>query len=132
MGRTPGGVRGLKQSVEDDYNLFCVSHPGRGAWIETVVILNDGIRVVGRTPGGVRGLKHVLNDALLKYTSRTPPGVRGLKPFSSSSRNRLFRRTPPGVRGLKLCIVYRKIINRMSHPARGAWIETSKSHQVCQ
>ena len=99
--RTPGGVRGLKQSVEDEYNLFCVSHPGRGAWIETVVIRNDGIRVVGRTPGGVRGLKPHIYRIMICLDCRTPGGVRGLKQWRNEEREYNSRRTPGGVRGLK-------------------------------
>ena len=36
----------------------------------------------------------------------------------------MLSRTPPGVRGLKLYSAQNCLRNSMSHPARGAWIET--------
>ena len=55
-----------------------MSHPTRGAWIETKLF-----PVVAptrcRTPPGVRGLKPVWTTRALASMRRTPPGVRGLK-----------------------------------------------------
>ena len=58
-----------------------MSHPTRGAWIETKLF-----PVVAPT------------------RCRTPPGVRGLKPVWTTRALASMRRTPPGVRGLKLFI----------------------------
>ena len=83
-------------------NKYSLSHPARGAWIETIIERLGTLRIKGRTPPGVRGLKL---SSLLRYSAiccRTPPGVRGLKPLQCQMI------TSP-------C---------ESHPARGAWIET--------
>ena len=68
-------------------------------------ILARVIALAGRTPHGVRGLKlRVRSDTHTVPACRTPHGVRGLKHW----------------RGLK---IHRR---ESSHPARGAWIETTK------
>ena len=80
------------------------SHPARGAWIETKAGLVNMANSMGRTPPGVRGLKRSAGKSAIFYNCRTPPGVRGLK------HHRHGRDVP-------FCL---------SHPARGAWIETDK------
>ena len=78
-----------------------MSHPGRGAWIETDNF-NPNVIIPGRTPGGVRGLKQRFGFINQNKLCRTPGGVRGLKPNSALAMQVLRRRTPGGVRGLKL------------------------------
>ena len=56
-----------------------MSHPTRGAWIETGHPFKLGQEQCGRTPPGVRGLKHLMKNGIIVRFSRTPPGVRGLK-----------------------------------------------------
>ena len=57
---------------------------------------------------------------------RTPRGVRGLKLEGSCITSvEMVRRTPRGVRGLKHNERVGTEGERMSHPSRGAWIETS-------
>ena len=79
-----------------------MSHPARGAWIETHFLLACTAEAMGRTPPGVRGLKQDVSKILSNKTRRTPPGVRGLK--------QKMRKT--------------EALILVSHPARGAWIET--------
>ena len=79
-----------------------MSHPARGAWIET-------------------GRKQLILQSLL---SRTPPGVRGLKRTQLPQAVVRTCRTPPGVRGLKHRYQVINLRYKQSHPARGAWIET--------
>ena len=62
---------------------------------------------------------------------RTPPGVRGLKLHGLFKDGLILCRTPPGVRGLKLEIVYQKRSSPKSHPAWGAWIETTSVKPRC-
>ena len=62
--------------------------------------------------------------ALKTANRRTPRGVRGLKLPLLDGIVLVLRRTPRGVRGLKLRRAGRIRRSRMSHPARGAWIET--------
>ena len=125
-----------------------MSHPARGAWIETHFALEAHHLLGGRTPRGVRGLKRLLTlfycFALLSHPARgawietlpvrasadppvrrTPRGVRGLKPFCFYSPPSASRsRTPRGVRGLKPLVHHSPPVSQRSHPARGAWIET--------
>ena len=56
--------------------------------------------------------------------SRTPPGVRGLKRIMVDTGDHPRSRTPPGVRGLKQIPASVDETMLMSHPTRGAWIET--------
>ena len=79
------------------------SHPTRGAWIETSLVISGAFAACCRTPPGGRGLKpdfdrpefneirsHPTRGAWIEtlgvgyqfvgIASRTPPGVRGLKP----------------------------------------------------
>ena len=80
---------------------------------------------LGRTPQGVRGLKRVTKELANKLEAgRTPQGVRGLKLIRYCCKNNLIRRTPQGVRGLKLREGFRTQIDKLSHSARSAWIET--------
>ena len=98
-------MRGLKLDIGTNKRGYLMSHPGRGAWIETAIALLTNAVPSSRTPPGVRGLKPLLVLLLLIRLRRTPPGVRGLKrpwPVDTS--------LPPG-----------------SHPTRGAWIETQSS-----
>ena len=61
--------------------LFIMSHPTRGAWIETEEAEKAGLPALSRTPPGVRGLKLVVSVRINgSPAGRTPPGVRGLKP----------------------------------------------------
>ena len=85
--------------------MVIVSHPARGAWIETISVIPEFMEKVGRTPPGVRGLKHFPLHRLYYLVSRTPPGVRGLK--HERGRDAVF--------------------SKASHPARGAWIETLRT-----
>ena len=57
-----------------------MSHPTRGAWIETSDRFGIDRLAFRRTPPGVRGLKplYSLLPAQVQQC-RTPPGVRGLK-----------------------------------------------------
>ena len=59
-GRTPLGVRGLKQTQQRWRPFHQVSHPARGAWIETEYKTALDKVYGGRTPLGVRGLKHIM------------------------------------------------------------------------
>ena len=56
--------------------------------------------------------------------SRTPHGVRGLKQFALHAVVGVLRRTPHGVRGLKPDLHLLINTRLVSHPTRGAWIET--------
>ena len=99
--RTPHGVRGLKLFLPAQCLNAAESHPTRRAWIET-----------GKTT---------------KWTSpkrRTPHGVRGLKQFALHAVVGVLRRTPHGVRGLKPDLHLLINTRLVSHPTRGAWIET--------
>ena len=58
--RTPPGVRGLKLHYAIVIGIVRVSHPTRGAWIETLR-KPANLDFTGRTPPGVRGLKHGLD-----------------------------------------------------------------------
>ena len=100
-----------------------MSHPARGAWIETI-LSTASLRNACRTPPGVRGLKLFLVLAVIANNCRTPPGVRGLKLYLSHQNHIQASRTPPGVRGLKRYPATHPPPNHRSHPARGAWIET--------
>ena len=95
-------MRGLKLVLAEQERLLKVSHPARGAWIETFLSTSEKPKRVGRTPPGVRGLKRVNEQVDFFFVRRTPPGVRGLK-HALTVRLTDFdnRRTPPGVRGLK-------------------------------
>ena len=124
-----------------------LSHPSRGAWIETQNGRHQPESHQRRTPHGVRGLKrsfqflseftivsHPSRGAWIETLSgschhpreggRTPHGVRGLKRYFRYAEHMGKGRTPHGVRGLKpqrdlgICQPYRQ-----SHPSRGAWIE---------
>ena len=100
--RTPRGVRGLKSPMESSRGqIYLVSHPSRGAWIE---------------------IAHGLCAPDHRH-SRTPRGVRGLKWNYYDYVDTLRGRTPRGVRGLKSCVVECGPSGRLSHPSRGAWIE---------
>ena len=73
----------------------------------------------------MRGLKQRQMAKLTGAQSRTPPGVRGLKRYLIKVKICLIKgRTPPGVRGLKLFHIRPLLWMYLSHPARGAWIET--------
>ena len=76
-----------------------------------------------RTPQGVRGLKYLRYIKIDFVTRRTPQGVRGLKLAVHGANRLLSSRTPQGVRGLKSHTAGAKRGARLSHPARGAWIE---------
>ena len=71
-GRTPPGVRGLKQKQTPiaEWKLC-------------------------RTPPGVRGLKRGLPHLRHRRGRRTPPGVRGLKRFSLCVKIRVLRNVAP-------------------------------------
>ena len=56
-----------------------MSHPTRGAWIETLHQATLDHNNDSRTPPRVRGLKRLLNLLGYGFDGRTPPGVRGLK-----------------------------------------------------
>ena len=125
-----------------------MSHPARGAWIETLVGAMVFLRLLRRTPPGVRGLKqkaviviplrvrsHPARGAWIETavtqlfdTIRGSHPARGawietLHPITSKPAN--LCRTPPGVRGLKRPHLSRVVGLTGSHPARGAWIETA-------
>ena len=57
VGRTPQGVRGLKQGNRLPILECRESHSARSAWIETFLLVSVSFIVPGRTPQGVRGLK---------------------------------------------------------------------------
>jgi len=98
-------VRGLKPFPAATQQKAGVSHPTRGAWIET-------------------RSKHRIQSS----RCRTPPGVRGLKPCQTKLAYTYACRTPPGVRGLKLYLIRPLLCKFLgSHPTRGAWIETTRS-----
>ena len=62
---------------------------------------------------------------------RTPRGVRGLKLEGSCITSvETVRRTPRGERGLKHNERVGTEGERMSHPSRGAWIETSSARMA--
>ena len=147
--RTPQGVRGLKSDdphaappahgshpargawIEIGWKLPAQqgtsSHPARGAWIEIFWLASRCLSYVRRTPQGVRGLKYILQRTLPDRISRTPQGVRGLKSLGCGWAYYIPRRTPQGVRGLKSPPERRRPRGRRSHPARGAWIEMSRT-----
>ena len=79
-----------------------MSHPARGAWIETA----SALVIV------ILGGSHPARGAWIETR----------QPVLKSCRN--YSRTPPGVRGLKLLQLLLYGRRRRSHPARGAWIET--------
>ena len=125
-----------------------MSHPTRGAWIETAKFHKYQFNPESRTPHGVRGLKQaviasistppsrrtphgvrglkqkMLADEQQTCTSRTPHGVRGLKLKRLIESGRLLSRTPHGVRGLKHLVKGSVFRDDESPPTRGAWIET--------
>ncbi len=78
-----------------------LSHPARGAWIETILELCDWI---GRKSHPARGawIETSLGKKEKKAPGRrTPLGVRGLKQAAFLSVRSALSRTPLGVRGLK-------------------------------
>ena len=102
--RTPRGVRGLKSPMESSRGqIYLVSHPSRGAWIEIAHGLCAPDHRHSRTPRGVRGLKWNYYDYVDTLRGRTPRGVRGLKCTCHATVGGYPGRTPRGVRGLKLC-----------------------------
>ena len=122
--RTPPGVRGLKHFLQVFMKPRGQSHPARGAWIETSLRLLPLFILERRTPPGVCGLKRMLCPQSSSMCSRTPPGVRGLKQQNVVYKTNKGSRTPPGVRGLKPLLRVHSSKHPMSHPTRGAWIET--------
>ena len=111
MGRTP--ARGAWIEID----LVCLpcsgyrSHPARGAWIEICLKVRALDGGTGRTPQGVRGLKCGMACHNLSPT---------------------YCRTPQGVRGLKCHVcACQYSIGKVSHPARGAWIEIITHLRVC-
>ena len=87
-----------------------MSHPARGAWIETALVemLKPGLR--GRTPLGVRGLKLQGFPYLRRAVASHP------------ARGAWIETDGPSVDELR----------SLSHPARGAWIETPQEFPRCQ
>ena len=71
----------MKDNVLRLCAINAVSHPSRGAWIESKFVKT--LRAdTGRTPHGVRGLKVMYSLALTPAVlCRTPHGVRGLKVY---------------------------------------------------
>ena len=67
-GRTPHGVRGLKDRVKQISHGVRESHPSRGAWIERSGVRSSRTAVPRRTPHGVRGLKDRVE--LVQYTRK--------------------------------------------------------------
>ena len=81
--------------------------------------------VLSRTPPGVRELKlDMLGYGFEITISRTPPGVRELKLSLSIIILMISSRTPPGVRELKPPGAPDADSAELSHPSRGAGIET--------
>ena len=79
------------------------SHPTRGAWIETIIRLSKPSPTASHPTRGAWIETRPASGAYYRRCGRTPPGVRALKrkvltQFKYESRCR----TPPGVRGLKL------------------------------
>ena len=102
-GRSPLGLRGLKQGFGWLYTEGQASQPTRAAWIETDWV-DPKVMPPGRSPLGLRGLKlryccHLINAA----ASRSPLGLRGLKQYTAQAK--LFN-------------------HPRSQPTRAAWIET--------
>jgi len=126
LGRTPRGVRGLKLADDSARVRVLLSHPARGAWIETAVRYHPGVKLGSHPARGAwieTGFAPV-NPAAA--AGRTPRGVRGLKrEYNPQPTTELACRTPRGVRGLKLQPSASSCAEAVSHPARGAWIETS-------
>src|ERR1019366_4416068 len=143
----PRGVRGLKPVLQFAKRALRMSHPTRGAWIETKIESPEISEQRRRTPRGVRGLKrfvavvvfeaeesHPTRGAWIETLPdgvsntcrpcRTPRGVRGLKPVWRARPSCPGSRTPRGVRGLKLDGGNVNTRIQKSHPTRGAWIET--------
>ena len=85
-----------------------------------------------RAPHGARGLKHCRIDFLARLECRAPHGARGLKHFSAGVVTRTVSRAPHEARGLKHLIRDRLRVGFVSHPTRGAWIETLCSYVMLQ
>ena len=99
--RTPLGVRGLKQLIEQLDTMSTRSHPARGAWIETLPTPNKAPRAMSHPARGA-WIETYTEQSSNSRLRRTPLGVRGLKLLLLKSYDHsLSRRTPLGVRGLK-------------------------------
>ena len=79
-----------------------MSHPARGAWIETNWSTKKETRTRRSHPARGAWIETDLAQPCLDIKGRTPPGVRGLKQVWHEQRADRIE----------------------SHPARGAWIET--------
>jgi len=70
--RTLRGVRGLKHHVGCIYFDEYMSHPSRGAWIETSNYRRIDISVTRRTLRGVRGLKLLRSSCFARVPQSHP------------------------------------------------------------
>ena len=105
--RAPHGARGLKYRLPEACYLRVASRPARGAWIEICISVGRVGDSVGRAPHGARGLKFFQCHPMeLKRLCRAPHGARGLKWRYSAGLHP----------------------DRLSRPARGAWIEMLGHH----
>ena len=121
--RPPHGGRGLKFHHHPLHPWHPLSAPTRGPWIEipTEVVCIAGL--YRRPPHGGRGLKCRSPAAFSRCCCRPPHGGRGLKSHTSCRETQSCRRPPHGGRGLKLGEPEMTIMELMSAPTRGPWIE---------
>ena len=79
-----------------------MSHPARGAWIETSGVGLIAWVISRRTPRGVRGLKHLNIEHAQKRMKSHPARGAWIETIRRIGHPSLrSRRTPRGVRGLK-------------------------------
>ena len=101
--RTPRGVRGLKSPMESSRGqIYLVSHPSRGAWIEIAHGLCAPDHRHSRTPRGVRGLKWNYYDYVDTLRGRTPPGGGGIKKIGGNGGTTGRRSDPPRGGGVEI------------------------------
>jgi len=123
--RTPHGVRGLKQVHWRSVHRGHLSHPARGAWIETV---RSRSKCSASESHPARGAWIETRQQLVSRCAATASHPARGAWIETRLRTRSWTcrrsRTPHGVRGLKRHAPVLELDNLGSHPARGAWIET--------
>ena len=98
--RTPPGVRGLKPA---DYPLLTnrtLSHPTRGAWIETSLEMQNNKYALSHPTRGA-WIETIMVRTYYAFTLSHPTRGAWIETYLGYFGSAIFGRTPPGVRGLK-------------------------------
>ena len=98
----------MKFEAQPTLEVYQLSPPSRGAWIEMILRVHLPRYLLRRPPRGGRGLKYDQVDYRTGHDRRPPRGGRGLKYLGD------------------IC----KINGAESPPSRGAWIEIGQNLPV--